>query len=294
MQRFVLALLSALTAFGCATPDVHLQNRQDIEQASRLLDQGKREDAAPILESVILRTNEKPSTFEKQRFFAAYLLSRANTEAALEAQESRGNERFDWVSYMLKAGYYRGFAKQWQDAAAKAGPKSPSGTVLLPADLAQRDIGQSAAYMDLAWLVTYARTKFQRKADRDLLTREGGLALLTDYERAQTFCDELGIPDQMKAWVNFGLFDILRLTRGTQKEAYKFGITARQPNLIEHLPEGTADFIADWIEFEAAFRWESSRRTAFNRSATVIDREPVLELKARPLSPAEMEERRAR
>lgn len=254
----LIALGSVWT--GCASPNVHKENRELIAAMAPAALSGDVGEVEGPLQSVILRTNEEPAGFHKQRMFAAYLLSRA-------FMETSSTQPTDWLSPSMRSLTYAAYGADWERAAKAEGKAAKSGEPLLPPELEEFGVERVRQFRDVCWFVTCMRSSFQTEGRRVLEER---LPEWRSYTAAVQACDELGVSRALRSWVYWSLFDALRRERRTETEAFKFGIAARQISKADRssgavgLPQGVEDRIVRWIQEDSSYVFVGDDDELFN------------------------------
>ena len=258
VRRLGLGLLGLAAA--CSTPDLFSDNRLTLESADKRLAAGEFDAVMAPLEDLVLRTNADPEPFALQRYFAVYLLSRANAEASVRT----GGD--DWLSNLTAAAYYMNYALEWSKAAKASGPKAEDGAVLLPASLSSYGLEKTQTYLDLAWVVICARAKFQGEV-AEVLGREPRLLSVLDTEALSR---EVGMSDEMRPWLLWSVYEYQK-SHGDEPAAYKFGIRARElgRQVPRAFPSQMGDQIVRWILNDSKYVFKSSAGVAFDPGSEV-------------------------
>jgi len=263
--------LLALAA-SCAGPNLYRENREALAAANKLLLAGQLDPARAALESCLVRTRATPDAFVLQRYFAAYLLSRAALESSLHAGKG-------WLEAQAGTTYYMNFALDWHAAAAAAAP-AVDGEPLLPPDLAGFGIERAQTYRDLAGLIVCGRLRFLGEIAM-IVGQQPGLAAVAAAER---LADDVGLDAALRPWLMWSLFEFHKAR--DEKLAYTFGIRARELGRQEPatFPAEQSQQIVDWILNGSKFVFRSSAGVEFDPGAEVCSQtgEPNIRFQGSP------------
>lgn len=267
-----LALFMGLA--GCASADLISENRVALQAAHEQLQTGDGAAACRQLEALVVRTNAAPSDFVLQRFFAVYLMSRAQFEASFVGSGD------DWLEGVAACAYYMNFALDWSRAAKAAAPKGEAGQDVLPADLAAFGVDNAQTFLDMAWLVSCARTKFQGEV-ADVLARQTQLGSVA---QAEALCSSVGLSENLRPWLLWSVFDYQK--SHNEQLAYTFGIRARElgRQVPKAFPPERCQQIVQWILGESKLLFKSSAGVEFDPGAEVCSQtgEPNLSFQGHP------------
>ncbi len=171
-----LAVALALSLIGaCASSNPYVVNREYLDKSYSALEKGDFKAAAQSGEALLAGRAEQASEFQLQRYYAAFLCSRAHVQAALrgpfltEAAPSgagggiaigpsvqTGGAVASPTSHWVAASYYAGFARDLYAAAAKE-PLQKEAEELLPAGLKKMPIDTTQLNLDLTRLALLRR-----------------------------------------------------------------------------------------------------------------------------------------
>jgi len=248
-----LALLVLPLVFtSCASTDLVAANRAQLAQAQEKLQAGEYEPAARQMEQLLSATGSSESQYALQRFFAAYLLSRAHLEAAFGTPFLSGPPNDDpgfgagggadtgaQLANVVASTYYAGYGRQWHGAASKARSEKA-----LPPELETYGLENALLHLNLVLLTSYTRLKFQDRIEI-ILDSMTGLRKLETCEEAMA---KAQIGEKLRPWIYRGIFDYLK--RHDEIAAYKFAIRAldlnrQHPDETGALTAGLATWITE-------------------------------------------------
>jgi len=259
-----LALIT--TSAACQAPTLYVEERATLQAAQESLDSGQFEAVQTPLEQLVAGTSKTQGNYSLQKFFAAFLLVRANLSASLDkpyltepATSRGGTSKPSWIAQTVAATYEMDFAEDWA-AKAAASPATIDGEALLPESLANYGVPTARRFITLGRLFAAARLGFQQ--DVAALLQE--YPELEDLAACEQSMAETELDEDMKPWILFGVFDYLK-TRD-EPLAYLFGIRARQltKQSKSALAAGLGDTIVHWIQFDSSFVFESNRGIPFD------------------------------
>lgn len=251
------ALVPALLAAACGSANPFVENRLALDAANQKLMAGDYAAATGALQGLVLRTNLQPDQFVLQRYFAAYLLSRAQVETGLA---TTGDQ---WLPTLVGSTYFMNFAEAWS-AAAKASPAADeTKEAMLPEALAAFGVDNAQAYLGLCWLVVCARLGFQNEV-AEVCGAEPRLAAV---ESAEKLSQDLGMSDAARPWLLWSLFQHQKVR--DERLAYRFAIRARElgRTVPTAFPAARGDEIVHWILNESKFVFKSSAGVEFDPKA---------------------------
>lgn len=251
------AFAPVLLAAACGSANPFVENRQALDAANQKLLAGDFAATDSVLQGLVLKTNPEAGRFALQRYFAAYLLSRAQMESALRMTGEQ------WLPTLVGSTYFMNFAEAWS-AAAKASPAADeTKEPMLPEALATFGVDNAQAYLNLCWLVVCARLGFQNEVAEVC----GAEPRLATVESAEKLSHDLGMTDEARPWLLWSLFQHQKVR--DERVAYRFGIRARElgRSVAGSFPAARGDEIVHWIQSESKFVFKSTAGVEFDPKA---------------------------
>ena len=272
LHRTLSALLLGLCA-GCSSTNPYLEHRLVLESAMGELDNGELERAAHTLETLLQDTRAEAPDFALQRFFAAYLLTRAHESAtaqpfldepgqsgsAFEISETgSGGRRPSRLAHLLAMIYHASAGRSWFPLTTDS-PESVDGEALLPETLQELGPRNATVYLNLCFLAVHSELNFEDRIEEVLQ----GMTQLADLESCERTMDEAHFPEALRPWVYLGIFEHQK--RRDEVNAYRFGVRARETGRrIETFGRSRADEIARWIQDESRYEFVSPANQPFD------------------------------
>ena len=273
LKTSITLLLVASTLVGCSSPNAFQANKAVLAAAETDISEGRIEQASGRLETLLTETSAEANTYAVQRFYAAYLLTRAHGEASfrnafltearaggsfnLSGGGSSGSQAASPVGHLVAVTWWASFGRKWFAAASRAS-LDQGGESLLPANLADLSPENAHAHLLLSFLAVYSRLNFQDRTVAML----NDLRELSDLDRCNALLAEARVPQQMHPWIYRAIYRYLK--KSDEPAAYRFGVMARRTakfttDTLGYFDKPMQAEIADWIAGQSRFTYRCPR-----------------------------------
>jgi len=279
----VLALVIGIVCSACSVAPQHAANATDLEASYSFWQEGQLKPAATFAERVLARTGapKTAAQYARQRYYATILMMLAHESASFgeEQFETEGKRYLSHVfggsqgspnAHLVATAYHAhqgrlGFENAVADsdvAQSEAGPVQ-----MIPSALSAFDLQATQDHVNLTMVMVDTRLGFTSRSNDHLrtLTRAHQIS---DLDTCNAFLDQARFPESGRPWIYYAMFQFLKDTGGDQKEAYRFGISARQAAEDAHsgFRQEAADGIADWIDHESNYVFKCACPKPFDRT----------------------------
>lgn len=280
---FVAALVVALGCGACSMAPQHEANAADLEASYTLWDGGQLQQAAARAERVLARTGspELSANYARQRYYASVLMMLAHESASFGEDQfaTEGKRYLSHVfgatqgspsAHLVAAAYYASHGRLVFEKAQADGEsvEGENGAVQqIPAALSAFDLQAAQNHLNLTLLMVYTRLGFTSRSNDHLRTLDR-VQHISDLDTCNEFMASAQVSDSVRPWIYYTIFRYLTATGGDEKEAYRFGISARSAAGHTHsgFDQGLSDAIADWIDNDSTYVFSCACPKPFDRS----------------------------
>ncbi|MFT7462657.1 MAG: hypothetical protein ACI9EF_000999 [Pseudohongiellaceae bacterium] len=271
--RALAALIVALGCSACTVAPQHANNAADLQASFDSWQAGNFQHAAQAAEHVLARTGSPKLSpaYSRQRFYAMVMMTLAHESASFGSASFASSGNGSPLAHLTAASYhaYQGGLSAQSAQSSEETAETETGTIpLIPAELASLAPRAAKNHLDLTAIMVDARLGFASRSG-DKLRNIARSHDLTDIDTCNEFLAEAQISDNTRPWVYFAVFQHLTTTSGDQREAYRFGISARNAakDTQSGFDQASADAIASWIEEDSDYVFACIEdSTPFNRS----------------------------
>ena len=222
-----------------------------------------------------------PALYAKQRYYAAILMMLAHESASFgdDQFEKEGKRYLSHVfggtqgspsAHLAATAYYANHGRLGFENAKADGEtvETETGPVqLIPPALSAFDLQSTQDHVNLTMVMVDTRLGFTSRSNGHLRTLVRAHQI-TDLDKCNEFLDQARFEDSARPWIYYAMFQFLKATGGDDKEAYRFGISARLASGDTHsgLHQAATDGIADWIDNESKYIFNCACPKPFDRT----------------------------
>jgi len=260
-------LLASVSFVSCSSPKLYASYNDKLVTASRNFEERRYAEVARQTQDMLIDSAPQSSTYRLQRFFAAYLLTRAHMQASFDApflKEPRtgenlfalassgdGNQVASPLAHLVSTIYHASLAREWANRVTSS-PFEVDGQKLVPDDLALLGIENAFNHLLLCQLTVYSRLQFDEKVSQ--MVESPQLRSLQEFAACERMVDTARVSPEMEPWIYYALFEFIK--RSDETAAYKYGIQALAK--ARQLDSDAADFVGEvelWITDGSKYRF---------------------------------------
>lgn len=253
----------AVSLAACSSSNPYVAHRESLARAEASLGEGRLQGATSELEGLIGATSGDHRKFAVQRFYAAYLLSRAHLAGSMgrpwyrdpQASRSAGiglgsgtSGEASETAHLVASMLYSSYGVDWAGGAA-SGNRVVDGEPLLPDSLAALEVERAKAGLELGQLAVYSRLGFDDRVSGIL----DSSPMLHALDGCEAVLDRAEAQAELRPWVYLTLHRYL----ATRDELAAFPFAMRAIDAGEgSLPGGVVPALSTWITRDAGYVWK--------------------------------------